>query len=91
MKLVASRLDVDKRFLYKHFPPLCRAVSARHSKHQKACYEQLRKRREKDTEQVANKLQASGIYPSRRRVALLAKSMELRKERDAKRPQSIAC
>ncbi len=73
MKEVARRLNTDKRFLYEHFSPLCRAISARHSKHQKACYKQQQSQHANDISQAASKLHASGIYPSRRRVAALVK------------------
>lgn len=74
MKAVASRLNTNKRFLYKHFSYQCKAISAQHANYRKACYEQVRRQREKDTKLVANKLQADGIYPSRRRVAHASKS-----------------
>lgn len=83
MKAVASRLNTNKRFLYQHFSDLCKAISAQHANHQKACYEQVRRHREKDTKQVANKLQAAGIYPSRRRVALVTRSVESRRQSDS--------
>ncbi|HBB87931.1 MAG TPA: hypothetical protein DC047_09975 [Blastocatellia bacterium] len=76
MKAVASRLNTNKRFLYKHFSYLCKAISARHANYKKACYKQVRKQLEKDMKQVANTLQADGIYPSRRRVALISRSVE---------------
>ena len=31
MQQVAIRLDLNKRFLYKHFPGLCRSIAAKHS------------------------------------------------------------
>jgi hypothetical protein len=71
MKEVARKLNTDSRFLYKHFPSLCKAISARHAKHQQAYYEKLRSQHEKDLRHVRSKLRASGIYPSRRRVAAL--------------------
>jgi hypothetical protein len=77
MNAVASRLNTNKRFLYKHFSQLCKAISAKHANHQKACYEQERRQREKVTRKVADKLQADGIYPSRRRVAVAIKSVGL--------------
>ena len=73
MKEVAGRLNVDKRFLYKHFSALCRAVSARHSRHQKNCYRQQQNRHANDLREAANDLQIKGIYPSRRRVAALVR------------------
>ena len=71
MKEVARKLNTDKRSLYKHFPSLCRAISARHAKDRQDYYETLRSQSEKDIRHVRGKLRASGIYPSRRRVAAL--------------------
>jgi len=71
MKEVARKLNTDKRSLYKHFPSLCRAISARYAKDRQAYYEKLRSQQEKDIRHVRSKLRAGGIYPSRRRVAAL--------------------
>jgi hypothetical protein len=71
MKKVATRLNINKRFLYKHFSELCKAISARHAKHQQACYEKLRSQYQKEIGLATSKLRASRIYPSRRRVAAL--------------------
>lgn len=90
MKAVASRVNTDKRFLYKHFPDLCKAISAQHATHQKACLEQIRRQREKDKNQVADKLQAEGIYPSRRRVALVTRSVESQRQSGRNLPAPIA-
>lgn len=75
MKAVARRLNTDRRFLYEHFSPVCRAISARHSKHQRACFEQQQSQHANDISQAASKLHANGIYPSRRRVAGLIKTI----------------
>lgn len=85
MNAVAGRLNTNKRVLYKHFSQLCKAISAQHANHQKACYEQVRKQREKATRKVANKLQADGIYPSRRRIAVAIRSVELPRQNDSTR------
>jgi hypothetical protein len=71
MKEVARKLNTDKRSLYKHFPSLCRAISARHAKDRQAYYERLRSQPANDRRHVRTRLRASGIYPSRRRVAAL--------------------
>ncbi|MBC8029207.1 MAG: TniQ family protein [Pyrinomonadaceae bacterium] len=76
MKEVATRLNVDKRFLYKHFPVLCKAISARNAKHQDVYYEKLRRQYEKDIKHATSRLRSSGIYPSRRRVAALISKPE---------------
>lgn len=85
MKAVASRLNTNKRFLYNHFSQLCKAISTRHAAHQKACYKQIRSQREKDRTQVANELQAEGIYPSRRLVALVSRSVESQRRNGSNR------
>jgi len=71
MKEVARKLNTDKRSLYKHFPSFCRAISARHAKDRQVYYETLRSQQEKDIRHVRSKLRASGIYPSRRRIAAM--------------------
>lgn len=71
MKRVATRLNFNKRFLYKHFPELCKAISARHKKHREISYNQVQSRHQKHVKQTTSMLRANGIYPSRRRVAAL--------------------
>jgi hypothetical protein len=79
MKEVALRLTMNKRFLYKHFPVLCKAISARHAKRQDVYYEKQRRQHQKAIRHATSRLRASGIYPSRRRVAaLIPKSAGLR-------------
>lgn len=89
MKAVASKLNTNKRFLYKHFSYLCKAISAQHANHQEACYEQVRRQRERATRKVANKLQADGIYPSRRRIAVAIRSEELPRQNNSTRKASM--
>jgi hypothetical protein len=87
MKEVAKRLNFNKRFLYKHFPALCKAISARRAKHQ-AVYNTKRQRQyQKDIRDASGRLRATGIYPSRRRVAaLIIKSSGLRDDVTRKTP-----
>ena len=69
MKDVARRLNISKRILYKHLPDLCKTISARNAKHRQVYYEKIRSQSEKQIRNVESKLSASGVYPSRRRVA----------------------
>ena len=79
MKEVAKILNINKRFLYKHFADICKAIAARHAEYQRARQEKRRSEKEKTFRQISKELQARGIYPSRRRVAaLIAKRSELR-------------
>lgn len=71
MKEVAMRLNINKRSLYKHFPVLCKAISARHAKHHDVFLEKQRRQCQKDIRHASSRLRSSGIYPSRRRVAAL--------------------
>lgn len=79
MEEVALRLKFNKRFLYKHFPALCKAISARRAKHQAVYYTKRQRQYRKDIRHVSGRLRATGIYPSRRRVvALITRSSALR-------------
>jgi transcriptional regulator with XRE-family HTH domain len=74
MRAVAEKLDLNKRLLYRHFPELCKAISAGYKKHRHAQYDNRRDQYEKEVRQTTAGLRASGIYPSRRRVSRLIKS-----------------
>jgi hypothetical protein len=76
MKEVATRIDLNKRLLYKHFPDLCKVISTRHKEYR--CKEQQR-----DHKVIADKVNKTrmslhniGLYPSRRRVAAAMKSKD---------------
>jgi hypothetical protein len=76
MKEVATRIDLNKRLLYKHFPDLCKAISTRHKEHR--CKEQ--QKTHKVFADKVNKTRMSlhniGLYPSRRRVAAAMRSID---------------
>jgi len=79
MKEVAKILNINKRFLYKHFADLCKAIAARHAKHQRAHQEERRSEKETTVRNISKELQEHGIYPSRRRIAgIMAKRRESR-------------
>ncbi len=69
MKTVATRLNLNKRLLYKHFPELCKSISATHKEHQRVYQEQLRRSCAQELGQLRSSLHNTGVYPSRRRIA----------------------
>jgi hypothetical protein len=71
MRAVAEKLNLNKRLLHRHFPELCKAISARHKQFRQAQYDNRRDQHEKEVKQTTAGLRASGTYPSRRRVAKL--------------------
>ncbi|WP_335115154.1 TetR/AcrR family transcriptional regulator [Nostoc sp.] len=74
MTAVAKRLGYPKRVLYRHFPELCRAISAEYVKYIK---ESRIKRIEyccAEVKQAVRQLHTEGIYPSEASISrLLAK------------------
>ena len=78
---VARKSGYDKRLLYKHFPEMCKEISARHSayvKEQKSERVSVGKQELTHTIQI---LKCSGIHPSRRRIeSLLPSNISLREE-----------
>lgn len=76
MKEVATRIDLNKRLLYKRFPELCKAISTRHKEHR-------RKEQQRAHMVIADKVNKTrmslhniGLYPSRRRVVAAMKSKD---------------
>jgi TniQ len=69
MRAIAERLDLNKRVLYRHFPELCKAISGRYRHHRQAQCNNRRDQYEEELKQTKAELRASGVYPSRRRVA----------------------
>jgi transcriptional regulator with XRE-family HTH domain len=76
MKEVATRIDLNKRLLYKRFPGLCKAISTRHKEHR-------RKERQRAHMVITDKINKTrmslhniGLYPSRRRVVAAMKSRD---------------
>ncbi len=58
----------DHSHLLKHFPALCRAISARHRAY--AGERKLRSRQQicTETQRVTREIDAQGLYPSQKRV-----------------------
>jgi hypothetical protein len=75
MKEVATRLNINKRFLYKYFPVLCKAISAR-MRNSKRFTTRNYGANIRRIKHAASRLRSSGIYPSRRRVAALISKPE---------------
>jgi hypothetical protein len=76
MKVVASRLNRNKRFLYKHFPELCKSISTRRANYQQILYTNRQNRYQEAIEQTKFRLRSSGVHPSRRLVARLMRTPE---------------
>jgi hypothetical protein len=71
MTEVAKQIGYDKRVIHRHFPELCRAISAKYLDYkQKKRQQQIRKSCEQVC-QTAKILQTQGIYPSEGRVSEL--------------------
>lgn len=74
MTAVAKRLGYQPRVLYRHFPELCRAISAEYVKYMK---ESRLKRIEQcceEVKQAVRQFHTEGIYPSEAAISkLLAK------------------
>ena len=77
MRATADRLKINKRLLYRQFPKLCKALSARHNQHLRACRDNRRYQYQTKLNETKDKLRVSGIYPSRRRVARIIQSQKL--------------
>jgi hypothetical protein len=69
MKEVAQRLGYDRRTIFKHFPDLCRAISALHRKESKALHLKSVEQSCQEVQQISAKLCNDGIYPSETRVS----------------------
>jgi len=65
---VADRVNSEGRTLRRHFPDLCRAISAQWNDHLKKGCRNRRQHLSVTIRNVAFKLAEEGIYPSRRKV-----------------------
>ena len=74
MTEVATRIDLNKRLLYKHFPDLCKAISGRHKEHRHKEQQRVHKVIADKINKTRMSLHNMGLYPSRRRVAAAMKS-----------------
>lgn len=71
MSVVSKRLNYDQSFLCKHFPDLCRAISARFRAYRKKQREERKQRILDEVRQTTYRVSKQGLYPSQERVRLL--------------------
>ena len=71
MTEVAKRIGHDKRIIHRHFPALCRAISAQYLSYKKQARLKRIEQSCQQVRQAVNKLDAEGIYPSEARVSEL--------------------
>ena len=71
MEEVARRLEIDRRTIFRLFPELCQAISAKSDKFQKVCHRQAIEQSCREVKQAVLKLYSEGLYPSEERVAQL--------------------
>jgi len=71
MEEVARRLGIDRRTIYKYFPDLCRAISARYISYQKDYHKKTLEECCQEVQPVALKLHNQGKYPSESAVSKL--------------------
>jgi hypothetical protein len=77
MTQIAIELKMHKRSLYKHFPKLCKEISARYANCRMLTEQKRRDLKAETINDLRNHLKARGIYPSRRRVISLVKSFRI--------------
>lgn len=85
MSVVAKRLNYDQSFLCKHFPDLCRAISARFRAFRKKVREERKQKILNEVRQTTYRVYKQGLYPSQERVRLL-----LAKPGSIKEPGALA-
>ena len=79
MCAVAKHLNYDHSFLCKHFPDLCRVISARYQAYRKKQREERKQRILDEVREAAYRVHKEGLYPSQERVRLrLAKPGSIR-------------
>jgi DNA-binding MurR/RpiR family transcriptional regulator len=71
MEEVARRLNVHRETIFRFFPDLCRAVSAKYDQFQKFRYRHAIEQSCKEVKQAVLKLYNEGLHPSEGRVAQL--------------------
>ncbi|QLE43805.1 TetR family transcriptional regulator [Nostoc sp. C052] len=71
MEQVAKELKVDRRTIYKHFPHLCRAISARYASYQKDYHQKIIEECCQEVRLVAFELHKQGKYPTESAVSAL--------------------
>ncbi len=84
MQKVAKLLSYDQSHLRKHFPDLCRAISARYRAYQKELRRLRRQRLCNEVRQIANTLSAQGYFPSERQIGKRLPSRGMLKEAEVR-------
>ncbi|BAY33523.1 TetR family transcriptional regulator [Nostoc carneum NIES-2107] len=69
MEEVATGLGYDRRTIFRHFPDLCRAISAKYRSYGKACHTEKIQQSCREVKQIVLKLHHQGEYPSEARVS----------------------
>ncbi|BAY33689.1 TetR family transcriptional regulator [Nostoc carneum NIES-2107] len=69
MEEVARRLKCNRRTVYKHFPDLCRAISANYLNDRKAILASKIEQSCNEVQEIARSLHNKGQYPSEARVS----------------------
>jgi len=77
MTQVAHVLKTHKRSLYKHFPKLCKAISARYLNYRSANDQKVRDLKAATNDELRSRLSTNGIHPSRRRIMSLIRSQRV--------------
>ncbi|HEY9696296.1 MAG TPA: TniQ family protein [Trichocoleus sp.] len=68
---VARQLEINEKTLFRLFAEMCRAISAKYDKFQKALYYQRIEQSREEVRQAVIKLYNEGLYPSEERVSQL--------------------
>lgn len=71
MTEVAKRLGYPKRVLYRHFPELCRAISAQYVKYTKESRVKRIKQCCEEVKQAVRQFNTEGVYPSEAAISML--------------------
>ncbi|MEL6989344.1 MAG: hypothetical protein AAGK97_16145, partial [Bacteroidota bacterium] len=71
MEQVARELQINRRTIFQHFPELCRAISAKYTKHRTATHQQAIKECCQEVREVVGQLHSEGKYPSQNKVEKL--------------------
>jgi transcriptional regulator with XRE-family HTH domain len=71
MEEVARQLGIDRRTIYKYFPDLCRAISARYVSHKKNSHEKIIEECCQEVRLAVSELHNQGKYPSESAVSKL--------------------
>ncbi|WP_445633956.1 Helix-turn-helix domain-containing protein [Nostoc sp. DSM 114161] len=69
MEEVATSLGCNRRTIFRHFPDLCRAISAKYRSYGKACHTEKIQQSCREVKQIVLKLHNQGEYPSEARVS----------------------